>query len=368
MREIMVAIAGVGNCAASLIDGVDFYKKNADATGLITRDVADFSAGSMSFVAAFDVDSRKVSKSLYEAISALPNNARRLCTPSNYLEQVIVEMGPILDGIAPHTAEYPIERRISPSSETPVDVADVLRRSKAEVLVCYLPVGSTRAVRYYADAALAAGVAFVNCVPVFIANDPQYAHIFADRRIPLIGDDVRSQVGATIVHQRLVELLTERGYDISRSYQLNIGGNADFLNMLDRSRLVDKKRSKTNAVAAKIRGPIDPVALHIGPSDYVPHLEDTKVAFIRTEAVGFGGAPLTIDARLEVEDSPNSAAVVLDAIRYAAVALDRGIGGVIDPVCSYYMKSPPQRLDDAKALQLLAELSSVSGMGDPGNR
>ena len=223
-------------------------------------------------------------------------------------------------------------------------------------MVCYLPVGSTNAVRYYAEAALEAGVAFVNCVPVFIANDPFYAQAFLDKKVPLVGDDIRSQVGATIVHQRLVELLSERGYEITKSYQLNVGGNADFLNMLDQSRLVDKKTSKTRAVASKVENISKQADLHIGPSDYVPFLQDTKVAFIRVEAEGFCSAPLNIDVRLEVEDSPNSAAVVMDVIRYAAIARELGIGGVLDPVCSYYMKSPPKRLEDIEALELLSSL------------
>jgi myo-inositol-1-phosphate synthase len=270
---------------------------------------------------------------------------------------VIVCMGPVLDGVAPHMTDYPEDATVMVKAETPVDVAAVLQQSKAEVLVCYLPVGSTDAVRHYAEAALSAGVAFINCVPVFIANDPYYANRYEVSGIPLIGDDIRSQVGATIVHQRLMELLYERGCKAVKSYQLNVGGNTDFLNMLDRTRLSDKKRSKTEAVMSRVSSLMSPSDIHIGPSDYVPQLGDTKIPFIRIEATGLGGAPLSLDLRLEVQDSPNSAAVVIDLVRYAAIARDLGIGGVIDAACSYYMKSPPRRMRDEEALAQLSRLS-----------
>jgi myo-inositol-1-phosphate synthase len=267
-----------------------------------------------------------------------------------------VKMGPILDGVAPHMADFNSARTVMAMNAPAVDVAEQLRRVRTDVLVCYLPVGSIRAVQYYADSALAAGTAFVNCVPVFIANDRLYAERFASAGLPIFGDDVRSQVGATIIHQRIMELLSERGYKVDNSYQLNFGGNTDFMNMLARDRLAQKKISKTNAVKAKIAANDIGERLHVGPSDYVPHLGDTKVAYIRVEASGFGGAPLSVELRLQVEDSPNSAAVVLDLVRYAAVARAARMGGPIHPACSYYMKSPPLRMSDDEALRELANI------------
>ena len=359
MGNLRVAIAGVGNCASSFVQGVALYTNSGAQNGLITAVIGEYSVNCIQFVAAFDVDRRKVGRRLDEAVVAPPNNAMPLCTPMAPID-VIVSMGPLLDGVAQHMADYPAEASISIAREPADDVAAVLRRSGADVLVCYLPVGSTKAVRHYAEAALAARVAFVNCVPVFIANDPHYASRFADAGLPLIGDDVRSQVGATILHQRLVELLSERGYQIVRTYQLNVGGNTDFLNMLDRTRVIDKKRSKTEAVTSRIRSSVGHNDIHVGPSDYIPQLGDCKVAFIRVEARGFGDAPLSVDLRLEVQDSPNSAAVVVDLVRYAAVARDLGLAGVLDAVCSYYMKSPPRHLPDKHALDLLAGLSLSS--------
>jgi myo-inositol-1-phosphate synthase len=357
MRPIRVAIAGVGNCASSLVQGVFLYSANPERSGLINARVGPYDTTAIRFAAAFDVDVRKVGRTLEEAIFAHPNNASVLTTETPQTE-VRVHMGPVLDGIAAHVSQHDPERAPVAADCPPVDVARALRESEADVLVCYLPVGSTNAVRHYAEAALEARVAFINCIPVPIACDPHYASRFAAAGVPLIGDDVRSQVGATILHQRLVELLGERGYEVQRSYQLTVGGNNDFLNMLDRSRLADKRRSKTEAVRAKIGETQGEPALHIGPSDYIPHLADTKVAFIRVEAAGFGAAPLLIDVRLEVQDSPNSAAVVLDLVRYAALARDQGIGGAMDPVCSYYMKSPPRRLQDEDARAQLASLAA----------
>jgi myo-inositol-1-phosphate synthase len=355
-ENINVAIAGVGNCASSFVQGVLRYGQCGTETGLITSVIGQYSVTRIKFVAAFDVDARKVGLRLDEAILAQPNNAMTLCESIQPID-VTVRMGPVLDGVAGHMSNYPEKSSFRVAGADPIDVCAVLRQSKADVLVCYLPVGSTEAVRHYAEAALASGVAFVNCVPVFIANDGHFAQRFADAGLPLIGDDVRSQVGATIVHQRLLELMSERGYEVVRSYQLNVGGNTDFLNMMDQTRLADKRQSKTGAILSRIGSPVVSDQIHVGPSDYVAQLNDSKIAFIRIEGKGYGGAPLAIDLRLEVQDSPNSAAVVTDLVRYAAVARNLRLGGVLWPACSYYMKSPPKRMSDREALEKLEQLS-----------
>jgi len=354
--SIRVAIAGVGNCAKSLVEGVALYAAGTHSSGLIQEQIGSYRIQDIEFVAAFDVDSRKVGRRLDQAVCAEPNNAKPL-TNFSLRTDAAVHMGPPLDGVARHLSGYPHSERIVVAESSPANVRAILRETRSEVLICYLPVGSTNAVRFYAEECLAAGVAFVNCVPVFIANDENYARRFREARLPIIGDDVRSQVGATIVHQRLVDLLVERGYSIDQSYQLNFGGNADFLNMLERDRLADKKRSKTRAVADFLAQPIESSKLHIGPSDYVPMLGDTKIAYIDLTGRGFGGAPISVEVKLKVEDSPNSAGVVVDVVRYAKVALERGVGGPIDAACSYYMKSPPSRLNDDTARGALAEMS-----------
>lgn len=354
---IDVAIAGVGNCASSLVQGVAFYRRTRPSSdGLITDDIGGYGLADINFVAAFDVDARKVGHSLAQAVFAHPNKAMSLCTDD--LPQISVSMGPVLDGIADHLVGYPATDRPCVADERPVDVVDTLRRTGAQVLICYLPVGSAEAVRYYAECALAAEVAFINCVPVRVAGDPELAERFTRQGVPIVGDDVRSQVGATIVHQRMVELLCERGYRIERTYQLNVGGNTDFLNMLDRTRLGEKKRSKTSAVTSRLNHELHSGEIHVGPSDYLPQLGDAKTAFIHLEAKGFGGAPLKLDIKLDVQDSPNSAAVVADVVRYAALAREIGMGGPILPVCSYYMKSPPKHLSDHDVLSLLSSLRS----------
>ena len=355
---LRVAIAGVGNCASSLVQGCRKYADldaQHERPALITPRVGGFGPGDLQFVAAFDVDARKVGRPLSEAIFAPPNNTMRFSEPPEATRDVGVAMAPPLDGIAPHMAEYPEAAAFRMSDAPPVDVAEQLRAAAAEILVCYLPVGSTNAVRLFAEAALAAGVAFVNCVPVFIANDPELALRFRNANLPIIGDDIRSQLGATIVHQRLVELFAERGCTIRSTYQLNVGGNTDFLNMLDRSRLNDKKSSKTRAVQRQNAADLLDANTHIGPSDYVPSQADGKIAFIRIDGSGFGCAPMSVDLRLEVEDSPNSAGVALDAIRYAGVALRARVGGVLNAASSYYMKSPPEPMSDIGALAILRE-------------
>lgn len=357
-KRLRVAIAGVGNCAASLVQGSRYYSDLdvlSERPALISQRIGAFGPGDLEFVAALDVDCRKVGRPLSEAIFMPPNNTARFSEPSDTTRDVIVAMAPVLDGVAPHMFSYPAPTSFRLADMQPVDVVEHLQAASAEVLVCYLPVGSTEAVRYFAEAALAAGVAFVNCVPVFIANDPDVAARFSDASLPIIGDDIRSQVGATIVHQRLVELFAERGCTIRSTYQLNVGGNTDFLNMMDRGRLADKKSSKTRAVQRQNSIDLLDGNTHIGPSDYVPSQADRKIAFIRIDASGFGGVPMSLDLKLEVEDSPNSAGVVLDAIRHAGVALRNGVGGVLDAASSYYMKSPPRPMSDIEALAQLRE-------------
>ena len=350
MPEIRLAIAGVGNCASSLLQGLSYYagRQPDEATGLLHPMVGRYGVEHIRPVAAFDVDERKVGRPLHEAIFAPPN-----CT-TVFQEQlpdwgVTVEMGPILDGIAPHMARYP-ERQAFRAADRPArDVAEVLKRTGAQVLVCYLPVGSEAAVRHYAEACLEARVALVNCVPVFIASDAHYAEAFRLRGIPVVGDDIKSQFGATIVHRNLARMLSDRGVKLEHTYQLNTGGNTDFLNMLEESRLISKRISKTESVQSQLGTRLPEDDIHIGPSDYVPWQKDNKVCFLRLEWRGFGDVPMNLELRLSVEDSPNSAGVAIDALRCARLALDRGLGGPLLPVCSWTMKHPPVQMRDDEA-------------------
>ncbi len=350
MESINVAIAGVGNCASSLIQGVDYYRKEnlQETAGLMHPDIGGYGPCDIAFVAAFDIDRRKVGRPLEEAIFAAPNCAlvfQRAITATD----VVVQKGPVLDGLADHMADYDDDEAFRLSEAAEVDVTEVLRRSGAEVLVCYLPVGSERAVRHYARACLEAGVAMVNCVPVFIASDPNWAGKFRAAGLPIVGDDIKSQVGATIVHRGLARLFNDRGYSVDRTYQLNTGGNTDFLNMLALERLKSKKLSKTNSVQSQLDLPLPARDIHIGPSDYVPWQGDNKVAFIRMEGTGFGGAAIELELRLSVQDSPNSAGVVINAVRCAKLALLRGLAGPLEAPSAYYMKTPPRQMRDDEA-------------------
>ncbi len=339
---VRVAVVGVGNCASSLVQGVHYYRDADPSTrvpGLMHTELGGYHVRDIAFVAAFDVDAKKVGRDLSEAIVAPPNNTIQFAeVPPVGIE---VLRGPTLDGFGEYYREVCEE-----SDAPPVDVAAELRAAEADVLVCYLPVGSERAARFYATEALKAGVAFVNCLPVFIASDPEWAQRFADAGVPIIGDDIKSQVGATITHRILTRLFEDRGVAIDRTYQLNFGGNMDFMNMLERSRLTSKKVSKTQSVTSQMGAGIAKDNIHIGPSDHVPWLEDRKWAYIRMEGRNFGDVPLNIELKLEVWDSPNSAGVVIDAVRCAKVALDRGIGGPLLGPSSYFMKSPPAQFAD----------------------
>jgi myo-inositol-1-phosphate synthase len=350
MRKPRAAIAGVGNCASSLVQGIAFYRDRDDCelAGLMHPRIGGWQCSDIEIVAAFDIDRRKVGKPLEEAIFAKPN-----CT--TVFQKVVpvsgvsVRMGPILDGIAPHMNDYSDDEAFRPADEEPVDVAEALEKARADVLVCYMPVGSEQAVRHYAQACLDAGVAMVNCVPVFIASDPYWARRFREAGLPIVGDDIKSQVGATIVHRNLTRLFGDRGVHLDRTYQLNTGGNTDFLNMLAHERLKSKKISKTESVQSQLDERLATRDIHIGPSDYVPWQDDNKVCFIRMEGRGFGDVPIEIELRLSVEDSPNSAGVVIDAIRCAKLGLERGLGGPLEEASAYYMKSPPVQMRDSVA-------------------
>jgi myo-inositol-1-phosphate synthase len=342
MSRIRLAIAGVGNCASSLVQGLEYYKDANPADqvpGLMHVDLGGYHVRDIEVVAAFDVDADKVGLDIAKAIFAGRNNTIRFADVPEL--GVPVLRGPTLDGFGEF---YRQECEESPVD--PVDVAHVLREARADVLVSYLPVGSEEAQKHYAQACLDTGVAFVNAIPVFIASDPAWAARFEAAGVPIVGDDIKSQVGATIVHRTLARLFEDRGTTIDHTYQLNFGGNMDFMNMLERSRLKSKKVSKTQSVTSQIEAGISDHDVHIGPSDHVPWLEDRKWAFIRLEGRNFGDVPLTIELKLEVHDSPNSAGVIIDAVRCAKLALDRGIGGPVLPACQYFMKSPPSQVHD----------------------
>jgi myo-inositol-1-phosphate synthase len=351
MGSVRVAIVGVGNCASSLIQGVEYYK-NADpgirVPGLMHVTFGPYHVRDVEFVAAFDVDAKKVGRDLAEAIGASENNTIKICdvAPTG----ITVQRGPTMDGLGEYYQEM-----ISESADPPVDVVQTLRESRADVLVSYLPVGSEQADRFYAQCAIDAGVAFVNALPVFIASDPEWAEKFTAAGVPIIGDDIKSQVGATITHRVLAKLFEDRGVELLRTYQLNFGGNMDFMNMLERKRLVSKKVSKTQSVTSQIPHEMEKAAVHIGPSDHVPWLDDRKWAYIRLEGRAFGDVPLNLEYKLEVWDSPNSAGVIIDAIRAAKIAKDRGIGGPILSAASYFMKSPPEQYSDEAAHDLVEQ-------------
>ncbi len=349
MSKVRLAIAGVGNCASSLVQGLAFYTKNPEGSaGLMHHEIGGYTLQDIEVVAAFDVDARKVGLPVEEAIFQKPNNTtifQRELPKSG----VKVQMGPVFDGIAKHMERYPEDNVFQQAKATPVDVSEVLKESRAEVLICYLPVGSEDAARHYARACLDAGVGFVNCIPVFIASHVEWAEQFARKKLPIVGDDIKSQVGATIVHRSLARLMSDRGVRLERTYQLNTGGNTDFLNMLEEDRLKTKRVSKTESVQSQLNARLSPQDIHIGPSDYVAWQKDNKVCFLRMEWAGFGDVPMNLELRLSVEDSPNSAGVAIDAIRAAKLALDRGIGGPLYEASAYLMKHPPRQMRDSDA-------------------
>src|ERR671919_120784 len=342
MGSVRVAIVGVGNCAASLVQGVHYYRDADPSTsvpGLMHVRFGEYHVSDVQFVAAFDVDAKKVGQDLSAAIVASENNTISICDVPPL--GVTVQRGHTLDGLGKYYRET-----ITESEAEPVDVVAALREAEVDVLVCYLPVGSEQAAKFYAQCAIDAGVAFVNALPVFIAGTKEWADKFTAAGVPIVGDDIKSQIGATITHRVMAKLFEDRGVTLDRTYQLNVGGNMDFKNMLERDRLESKKISKTQAVTSNVEAEIAAKDVHIGPSDYVAWLDDRKWAFVRLEGRNFGDAPVSLEYKLEVWDSPNSAGVIIDAIRAAKIGLDRGVGGPLLSASSYFMKSPPEQFND----------------------
>ncbi|MDO8281873.1 MAG: inositol-3-phosphate synthase [Thermodesulfovibrionia bacterium] len=359
MEKIRIAIAGIGNCASSLIQGIEYYKNKTaeDAVGLMHWDIGGYKPFDIEVVAAFDIDKRKVGRDVSEAVFALPNCTAVFCKdlPETGVK---VKMGRILDGFSRHMNEYDPKRTFILSSEdeaTRENVVTTLKETGAEMLLNYLPVGSEEGVKFYAECALESGIGFVNNMPVFIASDPEWARRFMEKGLPIIGDDIKAQIGATITHRTLTDLFQKRGVTIDRTYQLNTGGNTDFLNMLNRSRLASKKTSKTEAVQSILNERMDADNIHIGPSDYVPWQNDNKVCFIRMEGRIFGDVPMNLELRLSVEDSPNSAGVAIDSIRCCKLALERGKGGALYSPSAYFMKHPPKQFSDDIAFRMVEE-------------
>jgi myo-inositol-1-phosphate synthase len=358
MPDINIAIVGVGNCASSLVQGLSYYNRGANETiGLMHWDVGGYRPSDIKVVAAWDVDRRKVGKSVGEAIFAKPNCTEVFCAdvPAN---GAVVMMGRKLDGVADHMEDFPDDRTFVVADEREPEAEDIVRilgETHTDVLINYLPVGSQKATEFYAECALEAGVAFVNCIPVFIASDPAWARRFRERGVAIIGDDIKAQLGATIVHRVLTDLFAKRGVRLERTYQLNTGGNTDFLNMLNRSRLASKKESKTEAVQAVAERRLENENIHVGPSDYVAWQNDNKLCFLRMEGLMFGGVPMNLELRLSVEDSPNSAGVAIDMIRCAKIASDRGQGGPVLAPAAYFCKHPPEQMTDDLAQAAVEE-------------
>ncbi|MGH2795649.1 MAG: inositol-3-phosphate synthase [Actinomycetota bacterium] len=362
-KRVRVAIAGVGNCASALVQGVHYYADadpEDDVPGLMHVDLGGYHVGSVDFSVAFDVDAKKVGRDLSEAIAAQPNNTIKFADVPPIGVEVL--RGATLDGLGHYYREM-----VEESPATPVDVAKALRDSNTDVLVSYLPVGSEAATRFYAEAALQAGVGFVNCIPVFIASKREWADRFRAAGLPIVGDDIKSQVGSTIIHRSLAKLFEDRGVHLDHTYQLNFGGNMDFMNMLERERLQSKKISKTQAVTSNMRRTLGKEDIHIGPSDHVPWLQDRKWAHIRLEGREFGNVPLVVDLKLEVWDSPNSAGIVIDAVRCSKLALDRGIGGPLIGPSAYFMKSPPVQYPDDVAQQMVEAFITPAQISTNGN-
>jgi myo-inositol-1-phosphate synthase len=353
MSKIRLAIVGVGNCASSLLQGLEYYRnapggEQHKPVGLMHYDLGGYRPVDIEVACAFDIDQRKVGRPLEQACFAPPNNTVTIWQDLPRYG-VDVDMGEIHDGIAPHMGVYPPDRTFLASEQAPVDIERRLRESGAEVMLCYLPVGSQKAVERYARACLETGVSLINCMPVFIVSDDKWAAEFAARQIPVIGDDVKSQLGSTILHRTIMKLFADRGIKLKHTYQLNTGGNTDFLNMLDRSRLGSKRKSKTEAVQSVLPERMPDLDVHIGPSDYIPWQNDNKVCFLRIEGEGFAGIPIEMELRMSVQDSPNSGGVVIDAIRCLKLARDRKVGGPLYSIAAYTMKHPPRQIPDELA-------------------
>lgn len=372
MKKIKVAIVGVGNCASSLIQGIEYYrgKKEEDIIGLMHHNLGGYKPEDIEFVTAFDIDKRKLNIDLSSAIFQKPNCTKKICDVP--FLNVKVELGFLLDGVARHMLNYPEEQTFVideylddfvPDEKREFEkkrIVSILKEKGAEILINYLPVGSQHATEFYMECSLEAGCGVLNCMPVFIASHKEWEAKFKEKNIPIIGDDIKSQVGATIVHRVLTRLFDDRGVKLDRTYQLNTGGNTDFLNMLNRDRLASKKTSKTQSVQSQLKTPLSPENIHIGPSDYVPWQKDNKVCFIRMEGRGFADVSLNLELRLSVEDSPNSAGVAIDAIRCLRLGLDRKIGGALIEPSSYFMKSPPKQFRDEECRRLVEEFITSS--------
>ena len=371
MSKIKIALVGLGNCASSLIQGIHFYRDEnlESAIGLMHSEIGEYKPNDIEVVAAFDIDKRKVGRDVNEAIFAEPNCTKVFCKdlPSSGVK---VLMGNLFDGFAPHMQEFKDKQTFIKSDEpekSAQEIVNVIRDSGAEILVNYLPVGSEEATKFYANCALKAKVAFINNIPVFIASDPAWAKKFEEENLPIIGDDIKAQLGATIVHRALTDLFKKRGVKLEKTYQLNTGGNTDFLNMLSRSRLASKKISKTEAVQSVTASRMDEDSIHIGPSDYVPWQKDNKICFIRMEGLLFGSVPMNLELRLSVEDSPNSAGVAIDAIRCAKLALNRGKGGILYAPSAFFCKHPPRQFTDDEAFHMMERFIVDITESDPDN-
>ena len=368
MEKIKIAIAGLGNCASSLIQGIYYYnnKNPEDEIGLMNWEIGGYKPYDIEVVAAFDIDKRKIDKDVSQAIFEKPNCTKVFFRDVPFMN-VRVKIGFLLDGVARHMLKYPEDKTFLideylddfvsdvDTAKAKERIVDDLKKSKAEILINYLPVGSQKAVEFYAECCLEAGVAFINCIPVFIASKPGWAERFEEKKLPVVGDDIKSQLGATIVHRTLARLFDSRGVKLDRTYQLNTGGNTDFLNMLNRDRLESKKISKTEAVQSQLKKPLEPDNIHIGPSDYVPWQKDNKLCFLRMEGRIFGDIPIDLELRLSVEDSPNSAGSAIDAIRCCKLALERGVGGPLESISAYTMKHPPRQFSDEGARCMVEE-------------
>ena len=354
MSEIKIAIIGVGNCASTLIQGLEYYKNNNETIGIMNTEISGYKISDIKPVCAFDVDKRKVGQDLSKAIFSKPNNTTifQKEIPDYGVE---VKKSPIMDGFSSHMNDYDENHSFVLSDEMEVNVSEELKKSGAEILINYLPVGSEKATQYIAEQCLQSKVAFINAMPVFIASKKEWAQKFEEKGIPIVGDDIKSAVGATIVHRTLAKLFSDRGVKLDKTYQINVGGNTDFLNMLNMERLKSKKISKTQSVQSQLPVPLEPENIHISPSDYVPWLKDRKLAFIRLEGKQFGNVPLDVEVRLNCEDSPNSAGSMVDAIRCTKLALDRKISGPLLSISSYTMKSPPEQYSDSEAKKMTQE-------------
>jgi myo-inositol-1-phosphate synthase len=359
-NPIRIAVVGVGNCASALIQGIEFYRENSnknpkfEALGLMHLDIGGYKPWHIEVGAAFDIDRRKVGKPLKEAIFAKPN-CTKIIYPNLNDSGVIVSMGEVLDGVSEHMKDYPEDRIFLVADQQPCNVEKTLRDSGVDILLNYLPVGSDQATQFYAESCLNTGVSFINCMPSFVVSDRRWAKRFEEKEIPIVGDDVKSQMGATIIHRALVKLFENRGVRLDRTYQINTGGNTDFLNMLNQNRLKNKRISKTEAIQSQLEVPLEPENIHIGPSDYVPWQNDNKVCFLRMEGRGFGEVPLNLDLRLSVEDSPNSGGMTIDAIRCCQIARDRGISGPLLSISAYAMKHPLVQYPDNLAKSMVEE-------------